>query len=117
MLKVYNSERFSKAKNDLKQYAGIILRILKPDRLEGYIRFGLEDPANTGYILGVLACMLPFYQEFLTIEPDFTRQIVSGHLNGNGKIRLVSVVKLAIQVILNKNLIKVTKKVQTILQA
>ncbi|MDE6433478.1 MAG: DUF2953 domain-containing protein [Lachnospiraceae bacterium] len=116
LLKVYHSKRFEQAKYDLKQYAGEILCILKPDRLEGDIRFGLEDPANTGYVLGVLAMLLPLYQGFLTVEPDFTQQIIKGNLKGNGKIKLISVVKLVIKVILNKNLIKVTKKVQTILQ-
>ncbi|MDD6070192.1 MAG: DUF2953 domain-containing protein [Clostridiales bacterium] len=115
--RVYHSKRFQQVKVDLKKYAGEIFRILKPDRLEGNVRFGLEDPANTGYILGILAMLLPVYQGFLTIEPDFTQQILKGCLQGKGKIRLIFVVKLVIKVILNKNLIKVTKKVQTILEA
>ena len=117
LLRVYHSRRFGQVKQDLKQYIGEIFRILRPDMLEGYVKFGMEDPANTGYILGILAMILPLYQGFLTIEPDFTMQIIKGHLQGKGKIRLISVVKLAIKVILNKNLIKVTKKVQTILEA
>jgi len=117
LLRVYHSRRFEQAKIDLKQYIGVLFRILKPDQLEGYVRFGLKDPSNTGYVLGGLSMMLPLYQGFLTIEPDFTQQIIKGNLKGNGKIRLISVVKLGIKVILNKNLIKVTKKVQTILEA
>lgn len=116
LLKVYHSRRFEQAKSDLKQYAGEILRILKPDQLEGDIKFGLENPANTGYVLGMLAMLLPLYQGFLTVEPDFTQQIIKGNLKGNGRIRFISVAKLGIKVILNKNLIKVTRKVQTILQ-
>lgn len=117
LLRVYHSRRFRQVKQDLKQYIGEVFRILRPDQLEGYVKFGFEDPANTGYVLGILAMILPLYQEFLTIEPDFTMQNIKGHLQGKGKIRLISVVKLAIKVILNKNLIKVTKKVQTILEA
>lgn len=116
LLKVYHSRRFEQAKSDLKQCAGEILRILKPDQLEGDIKFGLENPANTGYVLGMLAMILPLYQGFLTVEPDFTQQIIKGNLKGNGRIRFISVAKLGIKVILNKNLIKVTRKVQTILQ-
>ena len=115
--RVYHSKRFEQVKVDLKKYVGEIFRILKPDRLEGNIRFGLENPANTGYILGIFAMLLPFYQGFLTVEPDFTQQILEGYLQGKGKIRLIFVVKLVIKVILNKYLIKVTKKVQTILEA
>lgn len=117
LLRVYHSKRFEQVKLDLKQYVGELFHILKPDRLEGHVRFGLEDPANTGHVLGVMAMLLPLYQGFLTVEPDFTQQIIKGYLKGNGKIRLIFVVKLGIKVILNKNLIKVTKKVQTILEA
>ena len=114
--KIYHSKRFEQAKRDLKLYGGELFRIVKPDQLEGNVRFGLSDPAATGYILGIVAMMLPFYQGFLTVEPDFTQQILKGFLQGKGKIRLIFVVKLAIKVILNKNLIKVTKKVQSILE-
>jgi hypothetical protein len=117
LLQIYHSRRFEQLKKDIKQYAVDIFRIIKPDRLEGKILFGLEDPATTGQILGVIAMILPLYQGFLTVEPDFTQQIIKGDLKGKGKIRLIFVVKLAIKVILNKNLIKVTKKVQTILEA
>ena len=79
--RVYHSKRFEQVKVDLKKYAGEIFRILKPDRLEGNVRLGLEDPANTGYVLGLLAMLLPFYQGFLTIEPDFTQQILKGYPN------------------------------------
>jgi hypothetical protein len=117
LLQIYHSRRFEQVKKDIKQYAVDIFRIVKPDKLEGKLVFGLEDPATTGQILGVVAMILPLYQEFLTVEPDFTQQVIKGNLKGKGKIRLVFVVKLAIKVILNKNLIKVTKKVQTILEA
>jgi hypothetical protein len=117
LLQIYHSRRFEQVKKDIKQYAVDIFRIVKPDKLEGNIIFGLEDPATTGQILGVVAMILPLYQEFLTVKPDFTQQMIKGNLKGKGKIRLIFVVKLAIKVILNKNLIKVTKKVQTILEA
>lgn len=117
LLKVYHSKRFDMAKQDLKFYLKKIFSIIKPDKLEGYVHFGLEDPALTGQILGVLAMVLPLYQGFLTINPDFTKSCLDGTLKGKGKIFLFSIVKLAFKVILNKNLIKVTKKVQTILEA
>jgi len=117
LLKVYHSKQFDMAKQDLKIYLKKIFSIIKPDKLEGYVHFGLEDPALTGQILGVLAMVLPLYQGFLTINPDFTKSCLDGTLKGKGKIFLFSIVKLAFKVILNKNLIKVTKKVQTILEA
>lgn len=117
LLKVYHSKRFDMAKQDIKIYLKEIFSIIKPDKLEGYLHFGLEDPAITGQILGMLAMILPLYQGFLTINPDFTKSCLDGTLKGKGKIFLFPIVKLAFKVILNKNLIKVTKKVQTILEA
>lgn len=117
LLKVYHSKRFEVAKEDIKVYAKQLFRILKPDKLEGNVHFGMDDPAVTGEILGGLALILPLYQEYLSIRPDFEKQCLDGSLRGNGRLYLVSVLKLALKIIFNKNLIKVTKKVQTIIEA
>lgn len=117
LLKVYHSKRFEKAKQDLKIYIVDILKIIKPDMLEGNVRFGLEDPATTGQIFGVLALFYSLYSKYLTICPDFEEKCIEGKLKGKGKIRMISVVILGIKIMFNKNLIKVTKKVQTIIEA
>lgn len=117
LIKVYHSKRFELAKDDLKRYTKQFFRIIKPSRLEGRIHFGLDDPAYTGQLLGGLAWIYPLYQKYLTIEPDFENACLEGHLKGKGKIFLGSICKLALQVVFNKNLIKVTKKVQTIIEA
>lgn len=117
LLNVYHSKRFEAAKQDIKLYIKEIFRILKPDQLEGYVHFGMEDPAITGQILGGMAVFLPLYQGFLDVLPDFEKKCLDGNLKGKGKIFLFPIVKLILKVILNKNLIKVTKKVQTIIEA
>lgn len=117
LLRVYHSKRFEVAKQDIVSYAKTLWSVIRPKRLEGYVHFGLEDPANTGQLLGVLAIALPLYDAFLTIQPDFEQACIEGSLEGNGKIRLFPVVRLVLKVIFNKNLIKVTKKVQTIIEA
>ncbi|MDO5156715.1 MAG: DUF2953 domain-containing protein [Eubacteriales bacterium] len=116
LLKVYRSKRFSVVKKDVMRYLKQLLRALRPDVLEGYVRFGLDDPASTGEIFGALAMALPLYYNFLVLEPDFQQKILLGNLKGKGKIRLISIVKVLIKVILNKNLIKVTKRVKTIVE-
>lgn len=117
LLKVYHSKRFEVAKKDIICYMKQLLLIIKPDELEGNIHFGMEDPADTGQILGIAAMALPLYDEFLTIQPDFEQACIEGNLKGKGKVRLFPLVKLALKVIFNKNLIKVTKKVQTIMES
>lgn len=117
LLKVYHSRRFELAKRDIIDYVKEILAIIKPDELEGFVHFGLDNPADTGQVLGIISMALPLYDGFLTVEPDFEKACLEGNLKGNGKIRLYSILKLALKVIFNKNLIKVTKKVQTIIEA
>lgn len=117
LLKVYHSPRFTVAKKDAISYIRVLLGIVKPRHLQGNVQFGLSDPAATGQALGLLSLALPLYDDYLVISPDFEQACLRGNLSGDGKIRLFPVVKLALKVIFNKNLIKVTKKVQTIIEA
>ncbi len=117
LLKLYHHKRFEVAKKDAIAYIKALWNAIKPKKLEGCIHFGLEDPATTGQVLGILAMFLAWYDRFLQIEPDFEQACFDGELKGNGKFSLFPIVKLVIQVILNKNLIKVIKKVQTIIEA
>lgn len=117
LLKVYHSKRFEVAKKDVIIYLKELFKIVKPNILEGNVQFGFEDPALTGEVLGIAAMLLPFYDNFLTIQPDFTEKHLEGYLKGKGKIYLFSLLKLIIKVKFNKNLIKVIKKVQTIIEA
>ena len=117
LLKIYHSRRFEVVKADVKRYIKQFFHIVKPQRLEGEVHFGFEDPAATGELLGVLACILPLYQNYLTIHPDFEKACFDGNLRGKGKIYLGAVLILLLKIVCNKNLIKVTKKVQTIIEA
>lgn len=117
LLNVYHSQRFALAKKDMFSYIKELLAVIRPGKLKGFIRFGMEDPADTGEILGVAAMFLPLYDGFFTVYPDFGQACFEGSLQGEGKIRPIGLVKLIVKVILNKNLIKVTKKVQTIIEA
>lgn len=117
LLKVYHSKRYEAAKKDVILYIKELIQITKPSKLEGNIVFGFDDPALTGQLLGKAAMLLPFYDNFLNVRPDFTRQCFEGDLKGRGKIYVFSLLKLIIKVKFNKNLIIVTKKVQTIIEA
>lgn len=117
LLRVYHSKRFEVAKKDVILYLKKLFYIIKPDKLEGRVKFGFDDPATTGQVLGKLAMMLPLYDNFLIVQPDFTEKCLEGDLKGKGKIFLGSLLVLIIKVKFNNNLIKVIKKVQTIIEA
>lgn len=71
----------------LKKELFRLLRFLRPKKLLGVIRFGLEDPYDTGRILAVLGMLYPFYGEHIDIYPDFERQVLQGNLLIKGHIR------------------------------
>lgn len=117
LLRVYHSKRFDVAIKDVKKYMKGLWQIIKPKKIKGWIHFGMDDPATTGEIAGILACMLPLYDDKISVVPDFEAACLEGRLEGKGKIILFSVLILFLKIIWNKNLIKVTKKVQTIIEA
>lgn len=116
LLKVYHSKRFEIAKKDVWIYVKKLWKMIKPKKLEGYIHFGLKDPASTGQVLAGMSMFLMFYDKFLKIVPDFEKACFDGFFRGKGKIRLFPILKLLIEIRFNKNLIKVIKKVQTIIE-
>lgn len=114
--KVSSSKRFEKAKKDVIIYVKKLLSILKPKTFQGRLHFGLEDPAVTGELTGMLAMFLPLYYDCFELEPEFEFPCLEGELYGKGRFALFPILILALKVIFNKNLIKVTKKVQTIME-
>lgn len=116
LLKVYHSKRFEKAKKDVILYVKQLFRIIKPDKLEGRVHFGLNDPAATGEIFGILAMFLPLYDGYFVLVPEFEYACTEGNIKGKGKVQIFPILMLGLKIIFNKNLIKVTKKVQTIIE-
>mgnify|MGYP000013616365 CR=1 FL=1 len=73
--KILKSEQMKRTKAwMLKEIKSLIFHI-KPKKLQGNIRFGLEDPCLTGEILAVAGVFYPLYGEYFTIEPFFEEQI------------------------------------------
>lgn len=116
LLKVYHGKRFEIAKKDVILYIKRLFSIIKPDKLEGRVRFGLNDPASTGEVCGILALFLPFYDGHFVLQPEFETSCIEGNLYGKGKFSLFPIIMLALKVYFNKNLIKVVKRVQTIIE-
>ena len=117
LVKVLQSERFEVAKKDMIRYIKSLLNAIKPKKLNGNIHFGFDDPATTGQVLGGLATILPLYNGKIDIRPDFEKQIIEGDVNGYGKFRLITFVKIGIKILFNRNLMRVIKRIQTILEA
>ncbi|MCI5622679.1 hypothetical protein BHF70_03975 [Anaerostipes sp. 494a] len=90
----------------VKKYGTDGIRYLLPQKVKGVLKFGLDDPAETGKVLGYLAVLIPLYEDHLEITPDFTQSILKGHLLISGRIRKYKLLKLAWIVFRDKDLLK-----------
>lgn len=61
---------------------------LKPTRVKGRVRFGLEDPASTGKLYGMVTLLYGWYGDSLEVIPEFDGPVVEGHLKIKGRIVL-----------------------------
>ena len=80
-----------------------LLKHIKPKKIEGTIRFGMEDPFETG---SVLAAVMPFYSiwgKSLEIIPDFEDKIIDGHIEIKGRVFLFFIAYIGLTVYFDKN--------------
>lgn len=83
-----------------------ILKHVLPRKLTGYIRFGLDDPADTGYLTGLAAAFYPVYGKHFSLEPDFREKCFEADCRGSGRIRIMFFLYLVIWLLLDKNVRK-----------
>lgn len=76
----------------LKNELVYFVKKIKPDKIKGYLRFGLEDPYNTGQVLAILSILYPFYGENVEIYPEFDKEIIEGDIFMKGRIYMIHLV-------------------------
>lgn len=100
-----NIQGIKKIFNSIKR----ILKHLLPNKIRGQVQFGLNDPCATGQALGVLAVFYPYYGKSLTIEPDFTRQVLKGEIYLKGYIQIFTLCVIGIKLLIDANFKKLIK--------
>ena len=96
----------------LKKEIFFFIRKIKPDKIKGYIRFGLEDPYNTGQVLAVLSVLYPFYGENIQIYPEFEQEIIEGDVFFKGRIHLIHLLLVLGRAYFDKNVKTAYKNLQ-----
>lgn len=84
----------------------VFLLHIRPRVLQGYLKFGLSNPADTGQVLGGIA-MVPFlYQTELQIEPDFEAEenYIQGQVYSRGHMCCIHLVILIIRLLRDKKI-------------
>lgn len=85
------------------------LRHAGPQKWEGAVYLGLEDPAATGQILAVLGAVYPIYGGRLTVDPVWDRKILEGKVSVKGRVYGIAVLCIAVKIYFDKNIRYVIK--------
>ena len=80
-----------------------LLRHTRPRKLEGYLRFGFEDPSTTGYAMAVYGISCSIWRPKISVEPDFEKQILDCHVRMRGKIRVCHFLKAVLVLFISKD--------------
>lgn len=94
-----HKKAFSRLIRELKR----LLRLLRPKKMEGSIKFGFQDPSHTGYALAGLSMIYPFIGEYTSIEADFEHKIFRGSAAAEGKVRALYILIPAWNLFFDKN--------------
>ena len=109
-LRLITSERTEAAVKHVLKKVFRILKSIMPRKLRGHVTFGMENPADTGTVLGVLAATLPIHKNQLKIDPVFTEKILEGEAFLKGRISIGFILCCAVGIILNKNVLITIKR-------
>lgn len=86
-----------------------------PRKIEGDVLFGLDDPAATGQLLGILSILQVASGNHVIVEADFTKPVLEGDISLNGHIRACHLVKTALSLLLDKHIRIAIKRVRKML--
>lgn len=98
----------------VKKLAFKLLRHVLPQKLEGEVTFGFEDPYLTGQILTGAALFYPLYHKHLFLNPVFDvepgKTMIEGKLSFRGRIRAGTFLTAGLRLLLHKNFRVLLKK-------
>ena len=92
------------AKDHILREVKYLLRHILPEKLEGILTFGFEDPATTGQVLGILCVLAVFTGNHLEVNGNFEGKMLEGDVSIKGHIRLCHIAKSAISLLIDKNI-------------
>lgn len=91
-----------------------ILKHIRPKKVEGHLNFGMEQPDQTGQILGyvsIASAMFHIPLNRMNIIPDFENKVLKGYISVKGKFLFGVVLVYLLKVYFNRDVRRVMKKV------
>lgn len=84
-----------------------LIHHIRPRKLSGHVLFGMEDPATTGKILSYVCLLFPLYGDHLEVQADFEQKILEADVRMRGRIRVFTVLRIALRVYRDRNVRRV----------
>jgi len=101
-----NKYIFAKMLEKIKKLIDHVL----PKKIEGYFKFGFDDPSVTGQVLEVFAIFYPLYKDDFKIIPMFYDEIIEADISFKGRLRLIYAAYIGLILWLNKKKIRTRPK-------
>ena len=98
----------------LKNEIVVFIKRIKPDKIKGYLRFGFEDPYNTGRVLALFSVLYPFYGEHVQIYPEFEREVLEADLFMKGRVHVIHLVVAICRLYFDDNIKVAYKNLKTL---
>lgn len=99
-----NKEAFDFIKKTLRK----LIKHIAPKKVRADMVIGLDDPAATGMLFGVLGIFISFVEGEYNLSPDFNEKRLDGRAYAKGRIMSVIVIYHLIRVFTNSDIKKVT---------
>lgn len=90
--------------------AGKLIRHVLPGKIRGHIRYGFDDPYQTGQVLTFISPFYGLYAKTLAIEPVFDEKVIEGEIFVRGRVRAAAFVGAGLRILLNKDSRRFLKK-------
>ncbi len=87
-----------------------LFKCILPGNVKGRIRFGFENPYDTGKVLTIISPFYGLYARTLAVEPVFGEKALEGELKIKGKIRAASLLSVGLRLFMNKNFRRLLKR-------
>lgn len=109
---LWNARHMAKARPLVLKELAYLLRHTKPKKLKGYLRFGFDDPAMTGYAMAGYGILYPIWHPKLSVEPDFEKQELDCRIQLKGKVRVCHLLKSGLLLFFSKDVRRVIKDIK-----
>ena len=105
----YYKERLTAEENRLflkrtKERIFAVLKSIKPKVLTARVVCGTGSPDTTGYVCAVYGMLYPVIEDRISFTADFENKVLDGELSVKGKVRVVTLVRHGIKILLDKQL-------------